>query len=99
MDPWVKRFLLTPIRINRFPPWNLTLLLEALMKAPFVPALHVSVRFLSLNLAFLLAITTARGISDLQALSIKEPLLLVLKYRVDLRQDPPVPPQGNLSIP
>lgn len=64
------------------------LVLEALTKTPFEPALQVSGKLLSLELAFLLAITTARRISDLQALSIKEPFLLILEDRVVLRQDP-----------
>lgn len=93
LEPLIKRFLLarervTPVRMNVFPPWNLSLVLEALTKAPFEPAQEISVKFLTLKLAFLLAITTARRVSDLQALSVKEPFLLILEDRVVLRQDP-----------
>lgn len=93
LEPLIKRFLLARERLTlvRFHGGNLlilTLVLEALTKATFEPAQEVSIKFLTLMLAFLLAITTARRVSDLQALSIKEPFLLILEDRVVLRQDP-----------
>ena len=61
---------------------------SALTKEPFEPVAQISVKFLLLKMAFLLAITTARRVSDLQALTIKEPFLLLLEDRVILKQDP-----------
>lgn len=52
LDPLIKRFLLArerlnPIRIFKFLPWNLTLVLEVLTKAPFEPELQISVKIFS----------------------------------------------------
>lgn len=81
LNPLIKRFLLarervSPVKTNRFSPWGLSLVLDALTKGPFEPVAQISVKFLSLKMAFLLAITTARRVGDLQALTIKEPFFV-----------------------
>lgn len=51
------------------PPWDLDLVLEAVSSPPFEPLTHTSLKWLSLKTAFLLAITSAKRISELHALS------------------------------
>lgn len=51
------------------PPWDLDLVLGALERPPFKPLQQAGLKWLSLKTAFLLAITSARRISELQALS------------------------------
>ena len=64
------RRLTVPSRGPQVPPWNLILVLEALRYPPFEPLGNVDLKCLSLKSAFLLAITSARRISELHALSI-----------------------------
>ena len=63
-------------------------MLEALSIHPFEPIEEVSLKFLTLKLTFLLAITSARRVGDLLALSMKEPFLRVQPDRITLRADP-----------
>lgn len=70
------------MQMSTFPLWDLSLVVEALTRAPFEPLAQVSFKLLSLKTAFLLA-----KVGDLQALSIKEPFFLLFEDRV-LRQDP-----------
>ncbi|XP_040192735.1 uncharacterized protein LOC120926675 isoform X1 [Rana temporaria] len=93
LDPLVKRFLiardrLSPVHISRVPPWDLSLVLNQLTKAPFEPIDTIPIRLLTFKFAFLLAITTAKRIGDMQALSIKEPFFRLFEDRVVLSQDP-----------
>lgn len=52
------------------PPWDLDLVLGALAHPPFEPLHEAGLKWLSLKTAFLLAITSARRIGELQALSV-----------------------------
>ena len=52
------------------PNWDLALVLDALTGAPFEPLERVDMRFLSLKAALLLALVTAKRVSDLHVLSI-----------------------------
>ena len=52
------------------PNWDLALVLDALTGAPFEPLERVDMRFLSLKAALLLALVTAKRVSDLHALSV-----------------------------
>ena len=54
------------------PAWDLAVVLDALCGPQFEPIESLSLRMLSLKTLFLLAITTAKRVSDLQALSIHE---------------------------
>ena len=72
---WVKQFLrgarrLRPPRVRQAAAWDLPLVLQALSKAPFEPMAGSSLRLLSIKTAFLLAVTTAKRVSELHALSI-----------------------------
>lgn len=98
--PHVKRFLrgvslLNPPSIHRFPTWDLNKVLDALMHPPFEPLNSVPVRILSFKVLFLVAITSARRVSELSALSVHPRLCIVHKDRVVLRLDPSFIPKVN----
>ncbi|XP_073434410.1 uncharacterized protein [Dendrobates tinctorius] len=100
---WVKRFIKAasrsrPIVKNRLTPWDLNLVLTAMTEAPFEPILSASIRSLSLKIAFLIAITSARRVSDIQALSRRPPFLQVKEDRVILRPDPAYLPKVASSF-
>lgn len=91
--PMVRQFLkgasnLRPPTVHRYPSWDLHRVLDALTGAPFEPLQTVSLKFLTLKVAFLVAITSARRISELQALSAREDLCVFHQDRVVLRLDP-----------
>ncbi|XP_078522268.1 uncharacterized protein LOC144791469 [Lissotriton helveticus] len=87
----VKRFLEGAKRIappKRMPPpaWNLVL--TELMKAPFEPIHKASLQMLTMKTAFLVAITSLRRVSELQALTLQEPYIQIHSDRVVMRTDP-----------
>ncbi|XP_044137194.1 uncharacterized protein LOC122928435 isoform X1 [Bufo gargarizans] len=93
MDPWVVRFFravdrVAPVRGPRFPPWDLNLVLKALTSPPFEPMVESSIRNLTLKLVMLIALTSARRVSELQAVSINPPFMSIREDRVILRPDP-----------
>ncbi len=74
-DPLITRFLRGVMRLrprvrSRVPPWDLTVVLEALCKPPFEPIEEVSERLLTLKTVLLLAISSLKRVGDLQALSV-----------------------------
>ncbi len=58
-----------PVSRPMVPLWDLAVVLDALSQHPFEPLEMVGLKFLSLKKALLLALTTAKRVSDLQALS------------------------------
>lgn len=91
--PWVKRFIQAARRIrpsprSLIPPWDLNLVLSALSGPPFEPLEDSSIRHLTFKSAFLLAITTARRVGEIQAFSSKPPYLTVLDDQIILRLHP-----------
>ncbi|XP_077349244.1 uncharacterized protein LOC143997483 [Lithobates pipiens] len=91
-DPLVIRFFRAlkrsrPAPVKVFPRWDLSVVLQSLTKGPFEPLVEASLRFLTLKTVFLIAIVSARRISELNALSIKEPYLSIFPDRVILRTD------------
>lgn len=73
--PLVSLFLrgarrLRPPIIPRAPAWDLPLVLSALCQPPYEPLVQADLRWVSLKTAFLLAITSARRVSELHALSV-----------------------------
>ena len=73
--PLVSRFLrgvrrLRPSSRPRLPSWDLSVVLEGLLEAPFEPLESASEKFLTLKSALLLALASLRRVGDLQALSI-----------------------------
>lgn len=70
-----------PIPLKFFPSWDLSLVLQGLMKVPFEPLEDASLKVLTLKTILLLAVTSARGISEIQALSNAEPFFRCLPDR------------------
>ncbi len=71
MLPLVLSNSLTWYRLTyrRMPTWDLAVVLEALLKAPFEPLEEVNLRFLTVKNVFLLAISSFKKVGDLPALS------------------------------
>ncbi|XP_042300431.1 uncharacterized protein LOC121918446 [Sceloporus undulatus] len=98
--PHVKRLLRglsnrAPPTRHRFPTWNLHTVLKALTVEPFEPIRKVSLRFLTLKVIFLTAITSARRVSELGALSVRKDLCIFRPDSVCLRPDPTFLPKVN----
>lgn len=76
----VKKFLRGAQRLRArvsapiVPPWDLELVLGALRRPPFEPLGSADLKWLSIKTAFLLAVTTAKRVGELQALSVHEEL-------------------------
>ncbi|KAK3555151.1 hypothetical protein QTP86_009985, partial [Hemibagrus guttatus] len=73
--PLVSRFLrgvrwLRPYCRPRIPSWDLSVVLNRLLEAPFEPMESASEKFLTLKTALLLALASLRWVGDLQALSV-----------------------------
>ncbi|XP_030199953.1 uncharacterized protein LOC115533546 [Gadus morhua] len=60
-----------PVSRPLVPLWDLSVVLDAPSHHPFEPLETVGMKFVSLKLVLLLALTTAKRVSDLQALSIR----------------------------
>ena len=58
-----------------FPSWELAVVLEALCEPPFEPIESLELKFLGLKTLLLVALTTAKRVSDLQALSVSSECL------------------------
>lgn len=90
LDPLIVQFLKACIKIRPprkpvFPTWDLSTVLEALSKEPFFPLESISLWDLTLKLSFLIAIMSAKRVSEIHALLIKEPHLVLYPDRVVLR--------------
>ncbi|KAE8590612.1 hypothetical protein XENTR_v10018130 [Xenopus tropicalis] len=69
-------------------PWDLNLVLSVLMEVPFEPLKEVGMDFLTWKTVFLVAISSARRVSELGALSCAEPFLNFHEDRAVLRTVP-----------
>lgn len=87
--------LLNPPVVHHFPTWDLHLVLKALMGPSFEPLATVPIRFLTLKSIFLVAITSARRVSELGSLSTNPNLCLFQEDRIILRLDPSFMPKVN----
>ncbi|XP_069600610.1 uncharacterized protein [Ranitomeya imitator] len=92
-NKWVSRFIKScersnPVHIPRLPPWDLNLVLEALTDSPFEPLDAIPLKVLTYKVALLVALTSARRVSDIQALSVDPPFLMVFQDRIVLKPDP-----------
>ncbi|XP_073434691.1 leucine-rich repeat-containing protein 4C isoform X1 [Dendrobates tinctorius] len=90
---WVARFIKSchrsrPVSLPKIAPWDLNLVLEALTKEPFEPIQQISTKNLTLKTIILVALTSARRVSDLQALSVNPPYTQIYQDRVVMRTDP-----------
>ncbi|XP_046692704.1 uncharacterized protein LOC124377322 [Silurus meridionalis] len=73
--PLVCRFMKGARRLSTFskplvPPWDLSVVLSALSQSPFEPIESIDLKLLSLKVALLLALSTAKRVSELHALSV-----------------------------
>ncbi|KAK2902453.1 hypothetical protein Q8A73_012199 [Channa argus] len=80
--PLLKRFLRgvsrqRPLLRPLAPPWDLSLVLRALVVSLFEPLEQVSLRLLSWKTALLLALTSMKRVSDLSALSVSPECLSI----------------------
>lgn len=101
--PWVRGFLhratnLRPPTVNRYPSWDLPLVLQTLTAPPFEPLGSILLKFLSFKVAFLLVIISAWRISELAALSVRKDLCIFHANTVVLRLDPVFTPKVNSSF-
>ncbi|XP_061119424.1 uncharacterized protein LOC133142296, partial [Conger conger] len=99
--PLVKRFIqgvrcLKPVAPPRVPQWDLTVVLKALCSPPFEPLESVEWRALSLKVALLTALVSAKRVSDLCALSVHPDCLSFSgSDRVVLRPNPAFTPKDH----
>ncbi|XP_067290316.1 uncharacterized protein [Pseudorasbora parva] len=84
-----------PVARRMVPLWDLSMVLEALSQHPFEPLEAIGLKFLSLKTALLLALVTAKRVSDLQALSISPSCLQFAPglTRVSFRPNPAFVPK------
>ncbi|XP_041427576.1 uncharacterized protein LOC121402927 isoform X1 [Xenopus laevis] len=88
--PLIKKFFKGLIRIHppvkdTVPPWDLSLVLDALTKAPFEPLDDLPLKILTLKTVFLLAISSAKRVGELHALSSDATKIQFLHDKVTLR--------------
>uniref|UniRef100_A0A803JM14 Tyr recombinase domain-containing protein n=1 Tax=Xenopus tropicalis TaxID=8364 RepID=A0A803JM14_XENTR len=67
------------------PPWDLNLVLNALQEAPFEPMATIPIAWLTWKTVFLIAIASARRVSELSSLSCQLPYLIFHEDRAVLR--------------
>ena len=84
-----------PVSRPLVPLWDLSVVLDALSHHPFEPLETVEMKFVSLKVVLLLALTTAKRVSDLQALSIRPSCLQIAPgiSKVCLRPNPAFVPK------
>lgn len=79
--------LFTPVW-NPVPQWDLNLVLSRLIGPPFQPLASCSLSHLSWKVAFLVAITSARWVSEIKVLMSESLYMVFYKDKVQLRPHP-----------
>ncbi len=102
--PLICRFMGGVRRLNRvskplIPPWDLSVVLNVLSQPPFEPVDGIDLKLLSLLAALLLALSTAKRVSELHALSVNSPCMqFAMDYsRVTLKTNPAFVPKVSES--
>lgn len=85
---------LRPPVVHQYPSWDLSIILQVLT-SPFEPLKTASLRLLTFKVAFLVAVTLARRISELAEFSVPEDLCTIRPDRVILKLDPSFIPKVN----
>lgn len=85
--------LLNPPQVHSFSTWKLNTVLNALTGGPFEPLPEVGLKWLRMKTIFLVAITLARRVSEIGALSCRPDLCVFHKDKVVLRMDPSFTPK------
>ena len=103
--PLVKQFMKgvrREHRVNRslVPSWDLSLVLKALTTEPFEPLQAVNLKCLTLKVALLVALTTAKRVSDLHALSTSPECMRFddRSTKVTIKANPAFIPKNALSV-
>ncbi|XP_070587021.1 vomeronasal type-2 receptor 26-like [Erythrolamprus reginae] len=96
LDPGVFKQLTSRFG-HQFPNWDLALVLLALTRDPFEPAESISIKNLTLKVSFLVAITSARRISELIPKSYQQFLAVVFAIR-EVNRDMVLLPNITLSF-
>ncbi len=78
------------------PTWDLHVVLQALTGAPFEPMVNADLKYVTWKTSFLLAITSAARVSELQALDSHPDLSRVSKTHAILRLNPSFIPKTTL---
>ncbi|XP_018424656.1 PREDICTED: centrosome-associated protein 350 [Nanorana parkeri] len=92
-EPLTKRFMravgrMKPPKRKVVPNWDLSVVLQGFLKQPFGPLGGCSIQQLTIKTALLVALVSARRISEIQAFSITDPYCTNLVDRIILRPDP-----------
>lgn len=93
---------LRPVSRNLAAPWDLSMVLDALTGQPFEPLSQLDLKVLSLKTALLLALASAKRVSDIHALSVNPTCMRFFMgdSKVLLRPNPAfVPKVFNPAIP
>lgn len=80
------------------PEWKLNVVLQQLMKHPFEPIHRSDLKHLSWKTALLLALTSSRRVSEIQAFTIRHPFLKFSNDFVVLRTNPTFIPKVPTSF-
>ena len=86
-----------PIR-SPSPPWELNIVLSKLMGPPFEPIHKSTLQHLTWKAAFLVAITSARRVREIQALCTHEPYTVFHSSKVVMRTHPSFFPHGGIRL-
>ena len=102
--PLVRRYMAGAARLLQVPKsvvpaWDLALVLDSLSRPPFEPLDTVELRFLSMKTALLLALVSAKRVSDIHAFSVSEECTRFSedRTRVVLRTNPAFVPKNQLT--
>ncbi|XP_069610783.1 uncharacterized protein [Ranitomeya imitator] len=79
---------LRPTIHSSVPPWDLNLVLNELSKEPYEPLAQADLRVVTFKALFLVAITSARCVGEIQSFSIKHPYLKVQYDCIILKLNP-----------
>ena len=103
--PLVRQFMkganhLRPVSKSLVPSWDLALVLDSLSRPPFEPLEGLELKLLSLKTALLLALVTAKRVSDIHALSTSaECMRFNGCARVVMKTNPAFLPKNRLATP
>ena len=81
-------FRLRPPLKDTVPVWDLSVVLEALLQSPFEPAESASLQAWTWKTVFLVAVTSAARVSEIQALDSRRELLKLTSNRVTMKANP-----------
>lgn len=86
---------LNPPKVHYFSSWELPVVLSVLSEAPFEPLFSADLQSLTYKAIFLVAITSARRVSEIRALSVNPNLRIFHSEKVVVYPDPAFIPKVN----